>query len=895
MSFIIGQSVRVKDDIGVIKFIGSTRFAPGIWYGIELKHPRGRNNGSVQGVKYFDCKQESNGELYGVFVRENMLNQVNGISDKDSSRLNQIINKLQTKLKAVNQESTEYRNKFLSLQNEFDKKLVIISDLQSKLEMQNVDNDFLRLVKQELEEKLQELSIEYGSLSKEFELVKEELEVNREIEKEIELSNIDEFSPHDIKIIVERNRRLEDSLVLLTERSRASESRLQEELTILQKRITNSEELEKKLVKAESTIVMLQERIDTFADMEKMVERLTVENDELNTKIKNLTTAINELHEINELDKNLEEDMRQIESGLREDIEVYKRMIDEYQVKIEKLEDTVTKQIQEAEIQSSSDSTLNTSEAEFNSLRQSIANLKMKSRSDAVQLELMKNRYKVHLRRRITTADVSFRNLMNLIMTLKVHKLDLTTLFQAILDNNLHQRTIKVLLLCHSAFFQLLITLLEHNYTIENVDSTVAYIQNDLDNLAISFEKVNRILLDDDLANEISPELQSSLQDIDLFIGNCISMLGIGFYNFNYTLGTRECFRVLLSIDKAKGLFLEDVCNHVKLKLGNEKLKYVDDIFHISSLLGEYEAKVQKTWQGFDLTENIEFKSQRIKFAQHIDTSQLWEVYRYVSEDSFEISSELIEALQKFLSFVAIDYDFQIEKPVALTSSVYEYIVPVDVTNGNDGSVTIDRLQDVIESREREINDLRLNINLLEQNMQSLASQSSSKVLELSQTLDHFKIQEKKKLDVIDKLELEKKDLLKELDAMEHSSLKTIEFDNLHSQKEYNKTIAIIEKIIHLKNLAKDQGGTIGVEDSMWLVKYPKPKPIWNVSTPLQQLSRELRSIGLSIKPVPINPTNKYIWKKLTEQPKFMNLIHEERYAKYNSIKKSNLFSDHAN
>ena len=289
-------------------------------------------------MKYFDCKQDSDGGFYGVFVRESMLNHGDVTSDKDASQLNQIILKLQAKLKAASNESAEYRNNFMALQSNFEKKLEIISDLQAKLEMQNVNNDFLQVVKQELEDKIQEWSTKYNELSKEFELVKEELEVTREIEKEIELANVDEFTSRDIQIIVERNRQMEGTVALLTERSETTEKKLREELNDLQKRITNNEEVEKKLTKAESTILILQERIDTFADMEKMVERLTVENDELNSKIKNLSTTINEFHEIQELDRNLEEDMRQIESGLREEIESYKSLIHEYELKINQLE-----------------------------------------------------------------------------------------------------------------------------------------------------------------------------------------------------------------------------------------------------------------------------------------------------------------------------------------------------------------------------------------------------------------------------------------------------------------------------------------------------------------------------------------------------------------------------
>lgn len=48
---------------GVVRFRGETKFASGIWYGVELDKPEGRNSGSVQGVRYFTCP-----EKHGVFA-----------------------------------------------------------------------------------------------------------------------------------------------------------------------------------------------------------------------------------------------------------------------------------------------------------------------------------------------------------------------------------------------------------------------------------------------------------------------------------------------------------------------------------------------------------------------------------------------------------------------------------------------------------------------------------------------------------------------------------------------------------------------------------------------------------------------------------------------------------
>ena len=60
----LGSRVYLSDKkTGVVRFIGSTAFAGGIWYGVELTRPLGKHDGAVQGVRYFTCP-----EGYGVFV-----------------------------------------------------------------------------------------------------------------------------------------------------------------------------------------------------------------------------------------------------------------------------------------------------------------------------------------------------------------------------------------------------------------------------------------------------------------------------------------------------------------------------------------------------------------------------------------------------------------------------------------------------------------------------------------------------------------------------------------------------------------------------------------------------------------------------------------------------------
>lgn len=61
----VGQVIRLADGRNaVVRFVGETLFAPGVWVGCELDDGTGKNDGSVQNERYFECDMG-----HGMFVR----------------------------------------------------------------------------------------------------------------------------------------------------------------------------------------------------------------------------------------------------------------------------------------------------------------------------------------------------------------------------------------------------------------------------------------------------------------------------------------------------------------------------------------------------------------------------------------------------------------------------------------------------------------------------------------------------------------------------------------------------------------------------------------------------------------------------------------------------------
>uniref|UniRef100_A0A8D3A729 Dynactin subunit 1 n=1 Tax=Scophthalmus maximus TaxID=52904 RepID=A0A8D3A729_SCOMX len=78
---LVGSPVEVigKGQRGTVAYIGNTLFASGKWVGVILDEAKGKNDGTVQGKRYFTCEENQ-----GIFVRQSQIQLVDDGADTTS-------------------------------------------------------------------------------------------------------------------------------------------------------------------------------------------------------------------------------------------------------------------------------------------------------------------------------------------------------------------------------------------------------------------------------------------------------------------------------------------------------------------------------------------------------------------------------------------------------------------------------------------------------------------------------------------------------------------------------------------------------------------------------------------------------------------------------------------
>eukprot|EP00127_Corallochytrium_limacisporum_P001313 Clim_evm3s51 gene=Clim_evmTU3s51 len=96
----VGDMVVTDRDLrGILRYVGQTKFHPGVvWAGIELATAQGRNDGSIDHVRYFTCQPK-----HGLFVPYNTLRVVKDVA-YDLHRSDELSMKMARRVQSIQEE-----------------------------------------------------------------------------------------------------------------------------------------------------------------------------------------------------------------------------------------------------------------------------------------------------------------------------------------------------------------------------------------------------------------------------------------------------------------------------------------------------------------------------------------------------------------------------------------------------------------------------------------------------------------------------------------------------------------------------------------------------------------------------------------------------------------------
>ncbi|XP_068163809.1 dynactin subunit 1-like isoform X3 [Antennarius striatus] len=214
-----------------------------------------------------------------------------------------------------------------------------MSDTADAIEMATLDKEMA-------EERAESLQVEVESLKEKVEELSMDLEILRH---EISEKGSDgAASSYHVKQLEEQNGRLKEALVRMRDLSSSEKQehvKLQKQMekknSELESLRTQKEKLQDEVKQAEATIDELKEQVDAALGSEEMVETLTERNLDLEEKVRELRETVTDLEAINEMNDELQENARETEMELREQLDLSGAKVREADKRVEAAQETV--------------------------------------------------------------------------------------------------------------------------------------------------------------------------------------------------------------------------------------------------------------------------------------------------------------------------------------------------------------------------------------------------------------------------------------------------------------------------------------------------------------------------------------------------------------------------
>lgn len=214
-----------------------------------------------------------------------------------------------------------------------------MADTADAIEMATLDKEMA-------EERAESLQQEVDSLKEKVEYLTMDLEIlKHEIE---EKGSEGAASSYQVKQLEEQNARLKEALVRMRDLSASEKQehvKLQKQMekknTELESLRQQREKLQEEVKQAEKTVDELKEQVDAALGAEEMVETLTERNLDLEEKVRELRETVGDLEAMNEMNDELQENARETELELREQLDLAAARVREAEKRVEAAQETV--------------------------------------------------------------------------------------------------------------------------------------------------------------------------------------------------------------------------------------------------------------------------------------------------------------------------------------------------------------------------------------------------------------------------------------------------------------------------------------------------------------------------------------------------------------------------
>ncbi|XP_036967592.1 dynactin subunit 1-like isoform X2 [Acanthopagrus latus] len=248
-------------------------------------------------------------------------------------------NKMQEQQADLQKQLKEAKKEAREAQEAKDRYMEEMADTADAIEMATLDKEMA-------EERAESLQVEVDTLKERVEELSMDLEILRH---EISEKGSDgAASSYHVKQLEEQNGRLKEALVRMRDLSSSEKQehvKLQKQMekknTELETLRTQKEKLQEEVKQAEATIDELKEQVDAALGSEEMVETLTERNLDLEEKVRELRETVTDLEAINEMNDELQENARETEMELREQLDLSVAKVREAEKRVEAAQETV--------------------------------------------------------------------------------------------------------------------------------------------------------------------------------------------------------------------------------------------------------------------------------------------------------------------------------------------------------------------------------------------------------------------------------------------------------------------------------------------------------------------------------------------------------------------------